>query len=66
MDAYGSVIVHHEPINSVFSAAIGNYGYLARSEDIEALNELARFVHDVYKSQTYIDEEGFQRTAWTE
>jgi len=66
MDAYNSLIVHHEPINSVFSAAIGNYGYLARSEDIESIKELAQFVHDVYKSQTYIDEEGFQRTEWTE
>jgi len=34
-------LVHHEPIMGIFSAAIGNYGYLVRSED---LGEIGRHV----------------------
>ncbi len=44
MGAYGHLIVHHEPIHSVFSAAIGDFGYLARSEDLEQLLALGRFI----------------------
>lgn len=44
MGAYGQMIVHHEPINSVFSAALGDFGYLARSADLEQLLELGRFI----------------------
>lgn len=44
MGAYGSMIVHHEPINSVFSAALGDFGYLARAADLEQLKELGRFI----------------------
>ncbi len=44
MGAYGRLIVHHEPIHSVFSAAIGDFGYLARSEDLEELLALGRFI----------------------
>ena len=38
------MIVHHEPINSVFSAALGDFGYLARSAELEELLALGRFV----------------------
>ena len=44
MGAYGRMIVHHEPINSVFSAALGDFGYLARSAEREELLALSRFV----------------------
>jgi hypothetical protein len=44
MRAYGHLIVHHESIHSVFSSAIGDFGYLARSEDLEDLLALGRFI----------------------
>jgi hypothetical protein len=44
MQAYGNLIVHHEPIHSVFSAAIGDFGYLARSQDLAELQALGRFI----------------------
>lgn len=44
MGAYGRMIVHHEPINSIFSAALGDFGYLARSADLEELLALGRFI----------------------
>jgi hypothetical protein len=34
---FGSLIVHHEPVNDVFSAAIGNYGFILRSPDVDEL-----------------------------
>ena len=44
--AFGGVIVHHEEINSVFRAAIGDYGYLARSSSLEEILAIARFIHE--------------------
>lgn len=49
MDSYGHYIVHQEAIQSVFSAAIGNFGYLARSADLNDLIELADFIRDAYE-----------------
>ncbi len=42
---YGQLVVHHEPIQSVFSAAIGDFGYLARATKLEDLLELETFIH---------------------
>jgi len=44
MLTYGRLIVHYEQIQSVFSAAIGDFGYLARSRDHQDLLELGRFI----------------------
>lgn len=44
MGAYGQLVVHHEPINSVFSAALGDFGYLARSADLAELLALGRII----------------------
>jgi len=44
MLTYGHLIVHHAPIHSVFSDAIGDFGYLARSADLEKLLELGQFI----------------------
>ncbi len=44
--ARGHLIVHHEAISPVFSAAIGDYGYLARSADLEELTALARWIQE--------------------
>ncbi len=42
--AFGRLIPHHEPIDSAFRAAIGDYCYLARSPDLEELLEAVRFI----------------------
>jgi hypothetical protein len=44
---FGSLILHHEPISGVFSAALGDYGYLARSTDIADIHEMAAFIHQL-------------------
>lgn len=36
---YRHLIVHHEPISPIFSAAIGQYGYLLRSPDLDELQQ---------------------------
>jgi hypothetical protein len=36
--------MHHERINSIFSAAIGNYGYLLRSPELEPLIKAAEAI----------------------
>ncbi len=44
---FGPRIVHHEPIDSIFRAAIGDYGYLARSPVAEEVHEVARYVQEL-------------------
>ena len=41
---YGHLLVHHGPIDSVFSAAIGDYAYVLRSADLDPLKEAAAFI----------------------
>jgi hypothetical protein len=43
---FGRVLVHHEPIDSAFRAAIGDYGYVARSPDLEEVLAVARYVQE--------------------
>ena len=38
---YGPLLVHHEAVNDVFSAAIGNYGFILRSAGLEELAQAA-------------------------
>lgn len=38
-------IVHHENISGVFSAALGDYGYLVRSPDLSEIHIMADYVH---------------------
>jgi len=38
---FGGLVVHHERIDDVFSAAIGNYGFILRSPDLAPLEEAA-------------------------
>jgi hypothetical protein len=45
LDRFRSLIVHHEPINSIFAPAIGNYGYLLRSPELAPIVEAARSIH---------------------
>jgi len=37
-------IMHHEQIPGVFSAALGDYGYLARSPELEEIKEISTWV----------------------
>ena len=46
MQNFGHLIVYHGPIDSVFSAAIGNYAYLANSADMEGITKAAKFIQD--------------------
>ncbi len=40
----GSALVHHEPISSIFGRALGDYGYLVRSEDLAEVVRMAEFI----------------------
>ncbi|HNV02505.1 MAG TPA: hypothetical protein PLE61_14855 [Vicinamibacterales bacterium] len=40
----GSRLVHHEPMAGVFSAALGNHGYLVRSPAIAEIHEMATLI----------------------
>lgn len=40
-------LVHHESINGVFSAALGDYGYLVRSPHLDEIKYMANFIHEI-------------------
>ena len=44
--AYKDKISHHEAISGVFSAALGNYGYLVRSPDLDEILAIAKFIQE--------------------
>jgi hypothetical protein len=46
LSRYGSKIVHHEDISGIFSGALGNYGYVTRSPNLEELKEIAAYVQE--------------------
>ena len=41
----GPALVHHAPISSAFSAAMGDYGYLVRAPELATLLAMANFNH---------------------
>jgi hypothetical protein len=41
LSRFGALVVHHEAVNDVFSAAIGNYGFILRSPRLEDLERAA-------------------------
>ncbi len=43
---FGEKIVHHEPISGVFSAALGDYGYLVRSPILADVKEIANYIQE--------------------
>lgn len=45
LDALADNLVHHEGISGVFSPALGNYGYIVRSPDLDFIHECAAFIH---------------------
>ncbi|RCK76419.1 MAG: hypothetical protein ANABAC_0570 [Anaerolineae bacterium] len=42
----GEAVVHHEAISGVFSAALGNYGYLLRSPSLDEIERMAKFIQE--------------------
>jgi hypothetical protein len=46
LSAYPDRISHHEPISGVFSAAMGNYGYLVRSPELDEVLSIAKFIQE--------------------
>ena len=43
---YKDKICHHEAISGVFSAALGDYGYLVRSPELDEVLSIANFIQD--------------------
>lgn len=46
LSALGNALVHHEQISGIFSAALGDYGYLVRSPDLHEILEMARYIQE--------------------
>ncbi len=44
--AYRDKISHHESISGVFSAALGNYGYLVRSPELDEILAIAKYIQE--------------------
>jgi hypothetical protein len=44
---FGQAIVHHEEMNSIFRAAIGDYGFLVRSTDLKEILAAVQFIHQL-------------------
>lgn len=44
--AYGDKICQHESISGIFSAALGSYGYLLRSPDLQEVLSMAKFIQE--------------------
>jgi hypothetical protein len=44
MAVFGDCILHHETISGIFSAALGDYGYLARSPNLDEIIAIADFI----------------------
>ncbi len=44
---YGAEIIHHQPIDSIFSAAIGNYGFIIRTTDFEHGKKIVEMIHEL-------------------
>ncbi len=46
MAELGPLIAHHERINGIFAAAIGNYGYILRHPDLDTLLKVAQAIQE--------------------
>jgi hypothetical protein len=46
LSTYKDKISHHESISGVFSAALGDYGYLVRSPDLDEVLSIAKFIQE--------------------
>jgi len=46
LSAYGDQISHHESISGIFSVALGNYGYVVRSPDLDEAISIAKYIQE--------------------
>jgi hypothetical protein len=46
LSTHGSKVSHHEAISGVFSQALGDYGYLVRSPDLDEVVAIAKFIQE--------------------
>lgn len=44
LNTFGTRIVHHEGMSGLFSAALGDYGYVARSPDLSEIHAIAEYI----------------------
>ena len=47
LEKFGGQILHHDSISGVFSTALGNYGYITRSSDLNEILEIAEYIQAV-------------------
>lgn len=46
LDYLAEHVVHHEPISGTFSNALGNYGYLIRSPELNEIVDMAKYIQE--------------------
>ena len=47
LEAFPGYIVAYEPINGIFAPALGDFGYLTRSPELNDLSEIGNFIHQL-------------------
>lgn len=47
LSAFGPKVVHSEQVSGVFSAALGDFGYLVRSPDLEEIYTMASYIQEL-------------------
>jgi len=45
LNSFTDKIIHHEQISGVFSSALGDYGYLVRSPQMNEIQEIVDYIH---------------------
>ena len=50
LNEFGVNLVHHEKISGIFSQALGDYGYLVRSPDLDEIMQMVNFVHELNRN----------------
>lgn len=51
LDKYAGIIRHHSPVNTILSAAMGDYAYFLRSEDLQVLLDAADYIMEGNRPQ---------------
>jgi hypothetical protein len=44
LSTFGECVRHHEPISGIFSRALGDYGYIVRSPDLDEIIKMAEYI----------------------
>jgi hypothetical protein len=44
LSEFGECVRHHEPISGIFSRALGDYGYIVRSPDLDEIVKMAEYI----------------------